>query len=88
MGRPLTQRELKKQKSSKVQEPRLTVTNMNRKRSITLQVRDGDSDFYVGERAIYIAPGKSYTDRTSVFNEDQISNLKAKGEIRVLTANI
>lgn len=84
-NRPLTQREILKNKKSKASEPQVTVTNRT-KRMLTIQLRDVDSDFYVSERSIYINPGKSYTDRHSIFNENQLSNLKAKGEISVIGA--
>jgi len=83
MDRPLTQREIKKEKQSRSEEPKTMITNMT-KRMIVLQVREKGSDFYVGERSIQVGPGRSFTDRASLFNSDQLSNLKAKGEIRVL----
>ena len=83
MDRPLTQREIKQQKRSKAEEPKITVENLN-KRILTLQLRDKNSDFYVGERSVQIGPHKSLTERESLFNAAQLSNLKAKGEIRVV----
>lgn len=83
VDRPLTQREIQKEKRSKAEEPKMMVTNMT-KRSIPIQVRENGSDFYIGERSVMIGPGKSFTERMSLFNESQISNLRAKGEIRVL----
>lgn len=83
MNRPLTQREIKKERQSKADEPKTMVTNMT-KRTLILQVREKGSDFYIGERSIHVGPGRSFSDRSSIFNEDQLSNLKAKGEIRVM----
>lgn len=83
MNRPHTQREIKKFAESKQSEPRISVTNI-KKSMIVLSVREPGSDFYIGERSIYINPGKTYVNRESMFNEQQISNLKAKGEISVL----
>ena len=83
MDKPQTQREIKKQQKSKAEEPRATVTNMT-KGTIILQVRDKNHDFYVGERSIFIREGGSYTDRVSMFNGDQLHNLKARGDIRII----
>jgi hypothetical protein len=83
MSRPHTQREIKKFAESKKSEPRVSVTNI-KKSMVILSVREPGSDFYIGEKSIYINPGKTYTNRKSLFNEQQISNLKAKGEISVL----
>jgi hypothetical protein len=87
MGRPLTQKEIKKDVRSKAEEPRTTVTNVT-KRTIPLQLRDQNADFYVSERSVQIGAGKTFTDRTSLFNPSQLSNLQAKGEIRVLGGTI
>lgn len=83
MSRPLTQRDIKKEKRSKAEEPRTTIENLT-KRTLILQLRDKNSDFYVGERSIHIGPRKSITERNSLFNTDQLSNLKARGEIRIV----
>jgi hypothetical protein len=83
MSKPLTQREIKQQKRSKAEEPKITVENLN-KRILTLQLRDQNSDFYVGERSVQIGPHKTLTERESLFNAAQLSNLKAKGQIRVV----
>jgi hypothetical protein len=85
MDKPVTQAEIKREKQSKEVEPKTTVTNITSPgRMITLQLRDKNVDFYVGERSIYVNPGKSFTERASLFNADQLSNLQAKGEIKVL----
>ena len=83
MNRPLTQREIKQTKKSKADEPKVTVENLTR-RTLVLQLRDPDADFYVGEKSIYVGPRKILTERVSLFNASQISNLRAKGEIRVV----
>jgi len=83
MSRPLTQREIKQSKATKEDESRATVENLTN-RMLVLQLRDQNSDFYVGERSIYVGPHKSLTEKVSLFNTSQISNLKAKGEIRVV----
>jgi len=83
MSRPLTQREIKQTKQSKTKEQTATVENLTR-RTLILQLRDQNSDFYVGEKAIHIGPHKTLTERVSLFNSSQISNLKARGEIRVV----
>jgi hypothetical protein len=82
MDRPLTQREIKQRAKSKEAEEKITVSNVS-KGTVIVQVREKSSDFYVGERSIYINPGKSYTDRQSLFNEAQLSNLQARGDVRV-----
>jgi len=82
-NRPMTQRELKQVKTSKTSEPKATVENLTR-RTLVIQLRDQNSDFYVGERAIHISSGKTLTERVSLFNASQISNLRARGEIRVI----
>lgn len=83
MNRPLTQREIKNQKISKEKEPKATVENLT-KRTLVLQLRDKNSDFYIGEKSVHIGPRKTLTERVSLFNAHQISNLRAKGEIRVV----
>jgi len=83
MDRPQTQREIQKSKTSKASEPKTTVENLT-KRTLILQLRDQNSDFYVGEKAIHIGPHKTLTERTSLFNAGQLSNLKARGELRVV----
>ena len=86
MNKPMTQREIKKQRSQKENEPQLSVFNSS-KTMIPIQLREPGSDFYVSEKSIYLSPGKSYTDRTSLFNEHQIENLRAKGKITADTVN-
>jgi len=83
MDRPKTQREIKQNVRSKAEEPKITVENLN-KRTLVLQLREQNSDFYVGERSVYVGPNKSITERKSLFNQDQLSNLRARGEIRVV----
>lgn len=83
MNRPMTQREIKQARRSKADEPHATVENLT-KRTLILQLREQNSDFYVGERAVHVGPRKTLTERTSLFNSAQISNLKARGEIRVV----
>ena len=83
MDRPQTQREIEQVARSKAEEPRTTVENLT-KRTLVLQLREKNSDFYVGERSIHIGSHKSLTERASLFNAAQLSNLKAKGEIRVV----
>jgi len=83
MSKPMTQREIKQTKRSKSDEPKATVENLT-KRTLVLQLRDQNADFYVGERSVYIGPHKTLTERISLFNANQISNLRAKGEIRVV----
>lgn len=87
MDRPLTQREIKQQKKSKAEEPKITIENLN-KRILTIQLRDQNSDFYVGERSVQLGPRKSLTERESLFNSAQLSNLKAKGDIRVVGGTV
>lgn len=82
MNRPLTQREIQKKQESVSDEPKVIVTNCT-KRTIIIQLRDKESDFYVGERAIYIGPGKSFAERATLFNLDQLANLKVKGDIKL-----
>jgi len=82
--RPLTQRELKKiRKAKEADGERMTVYNPT-KRMIPIQVRDVGRDFFVSEQSIYVGPGKRYTDKRSRFNMDQIANLQAKGEIKII----
>lgn len=83
MDKPVTQREIANQRKSKADEPRITVENLKR-RILTLQLRDQSADFYIGERSIQIGPHKSLTERKSLFNSAQLSNLRAKGDIRVV----
>ena len=83
MDRPQTQREIQKERMSKAEEPKTTVENLT-KRTLILQLRDQNSDFYIGERSIHVGPHKTLTERTSLFNSDQLSNLRARGEIRVV----
>lgn len=85
--RPLTQREIKNRKTDKANEPRVTVSNTT-KRMIILQLRDKNSDFYLSERSIYLRPGKMYSDRRSLFNESQLNNLRAKGEVRIISNDV
>ena len=82
--RPLTQKELQKQQKSKASEPILTVTNISRKALITLHLREHGSDFYVGERSVRLKAGQSFTDRVSLFNDNQLSNLAARGAISII----
>lgn len=83
MDKPVTQREIANQTKSKASEPRITVENL-KKRILTLQLRDQNSDFYVGERSVQIGSHKSLTERKSLFNSAQLSNLRAKGDIRII----
>lgn len=83
MDRPQTQREIQQSKRSKAEEPKTTIENLT-KRTLVLQLRDQNTDFYVGERSVHIGPHKTLTERTSLFNSGQLSNLRAKGELRVV----
>ena len=84
--RPLTQRELRKQKEKKlgVHENDITIYNPSRSRMISVQVRDPESDFYIGEQTVHIHPGKRYTNKESRFNQAQLKNLQSKGELRII----
>lgn len=81
--RPLTQNEIKKSVENLESEPRISVTNMD-KHMLVLQIREPGSDFFIGERSVYIKSGKTFTERKSLFNQSQISNLRSKGKIKVL----
>ncbi|MBD3405033.1 MAG: hypothetical protein GF411_02720 [Candidatus Lokiarchaeota archaeon] len=84
--RPLTQREIKKKKQveSKSAET-MTVYNPSRAKMISIQVRDPSKDFYLSEQTIRIGPGKKYTNKKSFFNPNQLKNLGARGDIKVLS---
>ena len=84
--RPLTQREIKKAKAAEegANEGKMTVYNPSQSRMIPIQIRDPKKDFFVAEQTIQIGPQKTFTERKSFFNMDQIKNLTQKGDIRVV----
>ena len=85
--KPLTQRELRavKKKASGDGEENMTVYNPSPRKMIPIQIRKPGSDFYVGEQTIRIGPYKRYTNKKNFFNADQITNLRAKGFIKVIS---
>jgi len=80
--KPLTQREIRRMKEESDKGDLLTVFNKT-KRMIPIQIREPSSDFFIGEQTIRIPSGKTYTDRSRVFNMNQLRNLEAKQEIKV-----
>ena len=81
--RPLTQREIKKSRQAKVDEPEQTVMNVSTQ-TIGIQISKPDGDFYIHEQTINVKPGGSFRDKISKFNRNQIDNLKKKRIIKVV----
>jgi len=84
----MTQREIKKAKAigAKRNVEMVAVTNCG-SHMVQLHLRDPGSDFYVGERVIRLLPGQRYVDERDRFNQFQLENLQAKGELTVVSVD-
>lgn len=81
--RPLTQREIRNIRRKSEDSKTISVFNP-KKRVVHLQVREPSSDFYMGEQTIRISPNRAYVNKLNNFNINQLNNLRARGDIRII----
>jgi len=77
------QRDIIKRKIEGSNKMKVTVSNTS-KAMLPIQIRKPGSDFYIGERSIYLMPGKSYIDYEENFNFSQISNLSKQSKLKIV----
>lgn len=79
--RPMTQRERMKAKSD---DGKYVTVHNPTNHVVHLQIDNG-GDFFVGQQTIRIGPHKSYKNKSSVFDHNQLVNLRTKGMVKVST---
>ena len=86
--KPLTQRELRKQKRAQEKIKYVTIYNKSKKQTVPIQLRAPKGvDFFVGELTVPVYPLRSVRVPENRLYPDQIKNFQKQGRIQVLNAN-
>ena len=86
MAKPLTQRDIQKEKQAASNVAYTTLLNTS-KQAVTIQLRAPTGvDFCIGEQTISLMPGKLTRCPSSRLYEDQIKNHQKAGRIRILSS--
>lgn len=86
--RPLTQREIRKQKIAKEKVRYITIVNRSKKQTIPIQLKaPAGQDFFVGELTVPLYPLKMGKFPENRLYPEQIKNFQKQGRIQVLNAS-
>lgn len=86
--RPLTQREIRKQKQKAEKVQYVTIVNRSGKQTVPIQLKAlPGQDFFVGETTVPLYPKKMAKFPKHRLYLEQIDNFKKQGRIQVLNAD-
>jgi hypothetical protein len=86
--RPLTQRELRKQKAKVEQTQYVTIINRSSTQTVPIQLKaPPGQDFYVGEATVPLYPKRMAKFPQDRLYAEQIENFQKQGRIQVLNAS-
>ena len=87
MSKPLTQKQIKKEKIIASNTNYTTILNTS-KQMVTIQLKAPPGvDFFVGEQTITLMPGKFAQFPVSRLYNDQVKNHQKAGRIKILLAS-
>lgn len=86
--RPLTQREIRKQKQQATDVKYVTIINKSKSQTIPIQLKaPAGQDFFVGEATVPLYPRRMARFPENRLYLEQINNFQKQGRIQVLNAN-
>jgi len=87
--KPLTQRELRKNKQNSEKVEYVTIINKSRNQTVPIQLKAPKGvDFFLGEQTVPLYPNKMAKFPKNRLYMEQIHNYEKSGRIRVVSPNV